>query len=59
MTQDALLRQVWGLRAGRKSDAVRTCVKTLRQKLGDDAENPTYIFNERGVGYGLATTDDL
>ena len=58
VTRDALLRQVWGLRGMRKSDAVRTCVKKLRQKLGDDAENPTYIFNERGVGYGLATTDD-
>ena len=58
VTQDALLRQVWGLRGGRPSEAVRTCVKKLRQKLGDDAGNPTYIFNERGVGYGLATTDD-
>ena len=58
VTQDALLRQVWGMRAGRKSDAVRTCVKNLRQKLGDDADNPTYIFNEHGVGYGLAAADD-
>ncbi|MDE2974883.1 MAG: response regulator [Gemmatimonadota bacterium] len=58
VTQDALLRQVWGLRGGRKSEAVRTCVKRLRQKLGDDAENPTYIFNKHGVGYGLATIDD-
>ena len=58
VTQDALLRQVWGLRGGHKSDAVRTCVKRLRQKLGDDAENPSYIFNQRGVGYGLAITDD-
>ena len=58
VTRDALLRQVWGLRAGHKSDALRTCVKNLRQKLGDEADNPAYIFNERGVGYGLATTDD-
>ncbi|MDE2874339.1 MAG: ATP-binding protein [Gemmatimonadota bacterium] len=58
VTRDALLRQVWGLRGGRPSEAVRTCVKKLRQKLGDDAGNPTYIFNERGVGYGLAATDD-
>ena len=58
VTRDTLLRRTWGQRGRRKSDAVRTCVKRLRQKLGDDAENPTYIFNERGVGYGLATTDD-
>ncbi len=58
VTLDALSRQVWGSRGGRKSEAVRTYVKRLRQKLGDDAESPTYIFNERGVGYGLAATDD-
>ena len=58
VTQEALARQVWGLRGGRKSEAVRTYVKRLRRKLGDDAANPTYVFNERGVGYGLATTDE-
>ena len=57
VTQEALARQVWGLRGGRKSESVRTYVKRLRRKLGDDAANPTYVFNERGVGYGLATTD--
>ncbi len=57
VTTEALLRQVWGLRGARTSEAVRTCVKKLRQKLGDDAENPTYIFNRRGVGYGLAASD--
>ena len=54
VTQRALLRQVWGLAGGTKSEAARTCVKRLRQKLGDDAANPTYIFNERGVGYRMA-----
>ena len=58
MTQRALLRQIWGLRGGQKSEAVRTCVKKLRQKLGDNAANPTYIFNERGVGYRMAKPRD-
>ncbi len=58
VTKETLLRQIWGVRGASKSEAVRTCVKKLRQKLGDDAENPTYIFNERGVGYGLAIPDD-
>ena len=26
----------------------------LRRKLGDDAANPAYIFNERDVGYRMA-----
>ena len=51
--QGALLRRIWGLRAGQKSKAVRTCVKKLRQKLGDNGANPTYMFNQRGVGYRM------
>ena len=58
VTQDTLLRRIWGLRAGQKSEAVRTCVKKLRQKLGDDGADPTYIFNHRGVGYRMAGTGD-
>ena len=53
-TFDTLLRQVWGRRGGGDSEPVRTFVKKLRQKLGDDAAEPTYIFNERGIGYRMA-----
>ena len=35
---------------------LHTVVKLLRRKLGDDAENPVYILNERGVGYRLPTS---
>ena len=58
VTRDALLRQIWGLNAGQKSEAVRTCVKKLRQKLGDSGAKPTWIFNERGVGYRMASPSD-
>ena len=37
---------------------MRTYVKKLRQKLGDDAANPAYIFNERGIGYRMAKPGD-
>ncbi len=57
MTTNSLLRQVWGRRGGGNSARVRTYVKKLRRKLGDDAANPTYIFNERGVGYRMAKPD--
>lgn len=58
VTRDALIRQVWGRRASRKSEAVRTFVKKLRKKLGDDAADPTYIFTKRGVGYRFASAND-
>ena len=32
---------------------VRAFVKQLRAKLGDDAADPAWIFNVRGVGYRM------
>jgi DNA-binding response OmpR family regulator len=49
---ETLLREVWG--EERSTDTVKTCVRRLRRQLGDDATNPRYIFNARGVGYKLA-----
>ncbi|MCY4489379.1 MAG: helix-turn-helix domain-containing protein, partial [Deltaproteobacteria bacterium] len=57
VTFDALLRQVWSAQAG-NVDLVRNMVKKLRAKLGEDAQNPTWIFNLRGVGYRMARPDD-
>ena len=54
LARNSLLRQVWGRRGGGDSERVRTYVKKLRRKLGDDAARPVYIFNKRGVGYRLA-----
>ena len=58
VTRDTLLHQVWGRRAKHKTEAVRTFVKKLRRKLGDDAAEPTYIFTKRGVGYRFAARND-
>lgn len=30
---------------------MRAVVVRLRRRLGDDAEHPTYVFNEPWVGY--------
>ena len=56
-TQEALLRRVW--RGSDTADAklLRSFVKKLRQKLGDDATKPEYLFTERGVGYRLGRHD--
>ncbi|MYH34884.1 MAG: response regulator [Gammaproteobacteria bacterium] len=51
---DALIRQMWQEPGAGDSDRVRTFVKQLRRKLGDDPARPRYILNERGVGYRMA-----
>ncbi|MCY4590584.1 MAG: response regulator, partial [Alphaproteobacteria bacterium] len=58
VTFDALLRQVWSANEDGNVDLVRNMVKKLRAKLGEDARNPTWIFNLRGVGYRMARPDD-
>ena len=50
---DTLLRRIWDGRDGADAHLVRIIVRTLRRKLGDDAENPTWVFNRRGVGYRM------
>ena len=53
MTHDQLLQRVWGLDRTGEPWLVRDVVKRLRRKLGDDAENPAYIFTEPRVGYRM------
>ena len=52
-TYDSLLRQVWGGKDTGDSQSVRAYVKRLRRKLGDNAANPSYIFNVRQIGYRM------
>ena len=51
---DALIRQMWQEPGAGDPDRVRSFVKQLRRKLGDDPARPRYILNERGVGYRMA-----
>ena len=53
LTHDRLLRAVWNRRGADDPGPVRTYVKKLRRKLGDDAAKPAYILTERGVGYRM------
>lgn len=53
VTCESLLRRVWGGRGYAQPQLVRAFVKKLWTKLGDDPADPTYIFNERGVGYRM------
>ena len=57
LTYDRLLRSVWHKRGTNNPGPVRTFVKKLRDKLGDDAADPAYIRTERGVGYRMPEPD--
>ena len=57
-THEALLRQVWTRRANGDRKVVRAYVKRLRHKLGDDAADPAWIFNVRGVGYRMPRPEE-
>ena len=51
--RDQLLRRVWGPGRPGDSQPVRTFVKNLRRKLGDNVNTPQYIFTEPRVGYWM------
>ena len=53
VTYKQLLRRVWKVHDDTDLRPVRTVVKSLRRKLGDDARSPTYIFNQPRVGYRM------
>ncbi|MCY4573604.1 MAG: ATP-binding protein [Gemmatimonadetes bacterium] len=55
---DYLLRRVWRSRRAGKPRIVRVYVRKLRNKLGDDARNPTYVFTVPRVGYRMARPGD-
>ena len=50
-----------GANAGNDGDVqrIRAIIGRLRQTLGDDAENPTYIFTELRVGYRMLKGETL
>ena len=53
LTHEQLRRRVWDQDGSGGSGPVRAVVRRLRRKLGDDAQQPTYIFNKRRVGYWM------
>ena len=50
LTYQRLLERV-GQEGGGDLRPMRAVVVRLRRRLGDDAEHPTYVFNEPRVGY--------
>ena len=57
LTHDQLMSRVWV--EGRSADQrlLRSFIKNLRHKLGDNARKPTYIFTQSGFGYRFANLE--
>jgi two-component system KDP operon response regulator KdpE len=53
ITQQQLLKDIWGPTHVEDTHYLRIVVGHLRQKLGDDPAAPRYILTEAGVGYRL------
>ena len=50
---DRLLNRVWGPGKSRDTRTLRTHLRRLRRKLGEDARAPSYIFAQPRVGYRM------
>lgn len=53
VTQQQLLKDIWGPTHVEDTHYLRVVVGHLRQKLGDDPTAPRFIVTEAGVGYRL------
>ena len=57
LTYEHLLRRIWRSDGDGDVRPMRTAISAMRHKLGDDADNPTYIFTELRVGYRMPRPD--
>jgi two-component system KDP operon response regulator KdpE len=48
---DTLRANLWGDPARGDNDYLKSYIRRLRCKLGDNCDHPHYIFTEKGVGY--------
>lgn len=57
VTQQLLLKDIWGPSHSGDTHYLRVVVGHLRRKLGDDPAAPRFIVTEAGVGYRLVTEE--
>ncbi len=53
LTHDQLLKRVWGEEYSGEVELIRSFIRNVRRKLGDDAKQPRYILTEPQVGYRM------
>ena len=57
LTNETLLRRVWGDEYVDSTEHIKKYIYRLRQKLGDDPADPKMIISARGMGYKLMRPD--
>src|SRR6185369_6722865 len=53
VTQEQLIREVWGPDRSDDTRSLRVSIRNLRQKLEPDPRRPRYLVTEAGLGYRL------
>lgn len=53
VTQEQLIREVWGPNRSDDTRSLRVTIRNLRQKLEPDPRSPRYLVTEAGLGYRL------
>ncbi len=53
VSHEELFRRIWGPAHSVEAHSLRSFVRKLRIKLGDDAKNPRFIFTHAGMGYRM------
>jgi len=53
VTQEQIIREVWGPERTSDTRNLRVVVRSLRQKLEPDPPRPRYLLTESGVGYRM------
>lgn len=53
LTQNYLLKEVWGPSHTEDTQYLRVFIGQLRKKIEDDAANPKYLVTDSGVGYRM------
>ena len=59
LTHARILAAVWGPEYGGELEYLRTFVRQLRKKLGDDAASPRYLVTDSQIGYRFKAAADL
>jgi len=59
LTQDLLLKHVWGTEYSGESHILQVNINRLRSKLEHDPANPRYILTKVGIGYLLAAQPEV
>lgn len=59
LNRDQLMDKVWDMEFCGDARTVDVHIRYLRQKIEDEAENPRYILTVRGVGYRVASDEEL